>query len=107
MFADTQIGIRELRGEQREEMGGSACSGDIKKRKSEKCGLKSFEEDLHEQKPEEPATKPRKRSKEVRVTPRCLPVGSKAALLHGERGSGAFLQVLSPLLIRSFTCNMA
>lgn len=45
-------------------MGGSACSGDIKKRKSEKCELKSFEEDLHEQKPEEPATKPRKRSKE-------------------------------------------
>lgn len=92
-------------------MGGSACPGDIKKRKSEKCELKSFEGDLHEQKPEEPATKPRKkkqrRTTEVRVVPRCLPVGSKAALLHREQGSGAFLQVLSPLLIRSFTCNMA
>lgn len=77
--------------EREKKMGVSVCLEDIKERKSEKCELKGFEED---QKP-------------LRRYISLPDVCSKAAFLHGEQGSGAFLQVLSPLLIRSFTRNMA
>lgn len=62
MFADTPIGIRELR-DSREGKWEEVRVWETSRR-SEKCELKSFEEDLREEKPEEPATKPRKRSKE-------------------------------------------
>lgn len=64
---------------------------DIKKRESERCEPKSFDESVQEQNSKEPATEPRKRSR----------------TMEAPQGRGTFLQVISLLLIRAFMCNMA